>query len=335
MIFAENDTDDVASFPIPNVELNNGLKMPIIGLGTSEFHLQNGPTNTAELSKVRGAVEMAIDVGYRNIDTAFYYGNEGEIGEALKKKISEGVVKREYLFINIQLWNTFHRPEHVLQGLKKSLKNLQLDFVDCFLVHMPVGFKFTDEDTKYPADKDGKVLFDAVDHVEMWREMEKAVDLGLAKSIGLSNFNQKQIQHVLDSCRIKPAVLQIETHAYLMQNKLFAFCKANQIVVVAYAPLGSKGRGQVEGTPILHDDPVVEDIATRLDITSAQVLLRYLVERGRCVIPKSTFKPHLQNNLEIFSFALSEDDLGRLDQLDRNVRYFPFEQLRGSPEYPF
>ncbi|OQV21053.1 Prostaglandin F synthase 1 [Hypsibius exemplaris] len=310
----------------PSVRLINGEMMPLIGLGT----WQSRP------GEVGSAVEYALDVGYRHIDTAHLYGNEEEIGAAIRKKINEGVIKREDLFVTTKLWCTSHRPERVLEALNLSLKKLQLAYVDLYLIHGPVGFQYIDENTMFPMDNNGKFKLDQVDHALTWKELEKAVDQGLAKAIGLSNFNHKQIQHILDTCRIKPANLQVECNAYLNQGPLYDFCTKNQITFTAYGPLGSPGRLDIRsGDPVLLEDPLVLEIAKRHNKTPAQILNRYLIERGRATIPKSTNRERIKENFAILDFVIPEADLLQLDGLNRDLRLFRFDFIKENPAYPF
>ncbi|XP_055333036.1 uncharacterized protein LOC129584749 [Paramacrobiotus metropolitanus] len=310
----------------PSITLNNGQKMPMIGLGT----WQSKP------NEVKQAVEYALDIGYRHIDTAFVYGNEKEIGEALKNKIKEGVVKREDVFIVTKLWSTYHRPEKVEEAIKKSLANLQLDYIDLYLIHNPAGAKFVDEQTLFPRDADGKAIYERTDHALIWKEMEKAVDQGLIRAIGLSNFNKRQIQNVIDNARIKPANLQVECHAYFMQKPLYEYCKQNGITLTSYGPLGSPTRMTINpDDPVLLEDPLLQEISKKYNKTPAQILNRFLIERGRITIPKSVNKDRIKENFNLFDFKFEDGDLAKMDSLDKNHRYFKFEFVGDSEDFPF
>lgn len=210
--------------------LPSGFKIPSVGLGTWR----------APNEEIEKALNSALEIGYRHIDTAPVYMNEKAIGNVLKQWLSTGRLKRDELFVCTKLPPFGNRASTVEKYLRNSLDDLQLDYVDLYLIHTP--FTVPETDGPFQADDDGNCVLDiAPKHVDTWRKMEEMVDLGLAKSIGLSNFNQSQIQRLLDNCRIQPANLQVEVHAYFQQYDLVEFCHRNNIVVTAYSPLGSKG----------------------------------------------------------------------------------------------
>ncbi|XP_050080794.1 aldo-keto reductase family 1 member B1-like [Anopheles maculipalpis] len=310
---------------VPNAIFKNGNSIPMFGLGT-----WNSPPG-----QVAQAVKDAIDVGYRHIDCAHVYQNEHEVGEGIAAKIAEGVVKREDLFVTSKLWNTFHRPDLVEGACKTTLKNLKLDYLDLYLIHWPVGYKEGSE--LFPMGPDGKTfLFSDADYVDTWPEMEKLVDAGLVRNIGLSNFNAKQVQRVLDIARIAPVTNQIECHPYLHQSKITSFCAANGIIVTAYSPLGSPARPWVKADdPVLMDDAVVGELAKKYDKTTAQILIRYQIQLGHVVIPKSVTKERIVSNFDVFSFQLDEEDMKRLAGLERNGRICPESSAFGHPHHPF
>lgn len=186
------------------------------------------------------AVRDAIDAGYRHIDCAYNYLNEAEVGTGIKSKIDQGIVKREDLFVCSKLWNTFHRPDLVEPALQNSLKDLQLSYLDLYLIHFPTAFQ--EGGDRYPKDEQGKVVFSNVDFCDTWKAMEELVHKGLVKSIGISNFNSKQMERILACASIPPAVNQIEVHPYMSQTKLVEFCKAKNVAVTAYSPLRSQDR---------------------------------------------------------------------------------------------
>lgn len=308
----------------PCVTLNNGRKMPMLGLGT-----WGSPPG-----EVVQAVKDAIDIGYRHIDCAHVYENEHEVGAGLTAKISEGVIKRDDIFITSKLWNTFHRPDLVRSACETTLKNLGLEYVDMYLIHWPTGYKEGAE--LFPADADGNSIFSDVDYVDTWKELEKLVDDGLCKSIGLSNFNSKQIERVWEVARIKPANNQIECHPYLTQKKLMEFCKKKNIVVTAYSPLGSPNRPWAKpDDPVLMKDPKIIAIAEKYNKSPAQILIRYQLDRGNVVIPKSVHKERIASNFDVFGFELSSEDLAAIDGFDCNGRFVPLSTAYGHPHHPF
>jgi len=290
------------------IPLNNGLSMPALGLGTWK----------SKPGEVKAAVEAAIDAGYRHIDCAFVYQNEKEVGEALTKKISEGI-KREDLFITSKLWNTKHAASDVRPALEGTLKDLQLNYLDLYLIHWPIGWRAGEE--IFPKDSQGKLVYSEVHFNESWPEMEKAVDDGLVKSIGLSNFNSKQIDEVCSAARIKPSVLQVECHPYLIQEELINHCKKLNIVFTAYSPLGSPDRPWAkDGEPSLLEDPKLLEVGKKYNKTPAQVCIKWQIQRGVSVIPKSVTASRIKQNSDIFDFELTANDMKLVDSFHRGWR---------------
>lgn len=202
-------------------------------------------------------IKDAIDVGYRHFDCAHFYGNEDEIGEAINAKLKEGVVKREELFITSKIWNTFQRKDLVRPALETTLKNLGLPYIDLYLIHWPTAYK--EGDSLLPMGENGKLLFSDADYLDTYKELEKLVDAGLTKSIGISNFNAKQVDRIVANARIQPVTNQVECHPYLNQNKLAAHCHAKKIILTSYSPLGSPYRpwAKAGDPPALFDDTKV------------------------------------------------------------------------------
>ncbi|XP_057668948.1 aldo-keto reductase family 1 member B1-like [Diorhabda carinulata] len=311
---------------VPLIKLNNGRTIPAFGLGTWK----------SKPGEVTQAVKDAIDAGYRHIDCAYYYENEAEVGAALKEKIASGVVKREELFITSKLWPSFMRPDLVEPTLKESLKNLCLDYLDLYLIHWPAALKEGGALLPKRPDHDVLCVFSDVDYIDTWKAMEEVAKKGLAKSIGVSNFNKRQLERVLENATIKPVNNQIECHPYLNQKKLIAFCKSKNIAVTAYSPLGSPDRPWAKPTdPILTEDPKVKAIAEKYKKSSAQVILRYLFQQGVIPIPKSVNKKRITENINIFDFELTPEDVAVFDTFDCNGRVCWFVEAVGHPHYPF
>ncbi|KAJ8961890.1 hypothetical protein NQ318_021508 [Aromia moschata] len=299
---------------VPKVKLNNGHQIPIFGLGTWK----------SKPGEVEQAVKDAIDLGYRHIDCAHVYGNEKEVGAALSAKFKEGVIKRDDIFITSKLWNTYHRPDLVEKNIRITLKDLGLDYLDLYLIHWPLAYK--EEGENFPFDANGKIQFSEVDYVDTWKAMEELVRKGLTKSIGVSNFNKRQIERILSIATIKPALNQ-ETHRLL---QIEGHCGDG------VQPLGSPDRPWAKpGEPQLLDDLKLKELAAKYKKTPAQILLRYQIERGVVTIPKSVTKSRIEQNFTIFDFSLSKDDVAYLDTFDCNGRFCPMTGGLGHPHHPF
>lgn len=293
----------------PLVNLSNGKSVPIVGLGTWK----------SKPGEVKQAVKDAIDAGYRHFDCAFIYQNENEIGEALQEKIGDGSVKREDLFITSKCWNTFHSRDKVFECLKKSLSLLKLDYLDLYLIHWPLGYK--EDGELFPKDENGKFLYSDIDYLETWKAMEDCHKKGLVRSIGLSNFNSVQIKRICSNATIKPVMLQVECHPYLTQSSLIEFCKDLNIAVTAYSPLGSPDRPWAKpDDPQLLEEPKIKEIGNKYNKSSAQVLLRYQVQRGVIVIPKSVTKQRIISNIQLFDFELTPEEMETITSFNRNYR---------------
>lgn len=234
----------------------------------------------------------------------------------MNAKINDGTIKREDIFVVSKLWNTYHKPSLVRGALETTLKNLNLSYIDLYLIHWPHAYKEGGE--LFPTDASGKVQYSDADFVETWKEMEKAVDDGLAKSIGISNFNKRQIERLLASARIPPAVNQVECHPYLPQLKLSEFCQSKNIAITAYSPLGSPTRPWVKpDDPVLLDEPKLKSIAAKYGKEVGQLLIRYQIERNHIVIPKSVTKSRIISNFNVFDFKLSVDDIKEIESFAR------------------
>ncbi|KFD72200.1 hypothetical protein M514_01386 [Trichuris suis] len=293
------------------ITLHNGVRMPTLGYGT---WLSNG-------DPLRTGLKKALDVGYRHVDTAYLYGNEDIVGDVLKQWFASGSGKREDVFITTKLSAKYHRRLDVERSLKESLEMLQLDYVDLFLIHTPMGNKCSDERTMDIVNE--RCVPDPVDHLETWKGMEDVLNKGLTRAIGLSNFSIPQMQRILDNCSVKPHNIQVECHLYWPQFELHDFCKKHNISFTAYAPLGSPGRLTHPLTIIGMDvskqsdplnDTLVKDIAAKHGKSSGQVLLKWLLQRDMIVIPKSTSPAHILENFQLFDFELSSEEMKMLNE---------------------
>ncbi|XP_030405283.1 1,5-anhydro-D-fructose reductase-like [Gopherus evgoodei] len=277
---------------------------------------------------VQEAVEVALDAGYRHVDCAYFYQNEAEIGAAFQKKFGEGKLKRDELYVVSKLWNIFHAPQDVKPAFLKSLTMLNLDYLDLYLMHSPMGFPNISGELM--PQKDGLLLQSDVDYVDTWRAMEKLVDEGLVKSVGVSNFNVSQLERLLSVCRIKPAANQVELHPYLTQPELVEYCKSKGIVLIAYSPFGCPAlpcpSGENSPVPLL-ENPTVNEIAQKHGKTSAQVLIRFHIQRGIATIPKSITPTRIVENAEVYDFHLTRKEIQMLEGLNCNTRFIKWNLL--------
>ena len=278
-----------------SVRLSSQATQPMVGLGTWQ----------APKGQVRDAVKAALETGYVHLDCAAAYANEDEVGEALEDAFARGVATRADLFVTSKLWNDRRRPEDVRAGLLQTLKDLRLEYLDLYLIHWPVCWR---RGTLMQDDADASIL-------ECWRELERCVDEGLIRSIGVSNFSRPKLEELIRDARVKPAVNQIESHPLLPNTELVRWCQSNDIAVTAYSPLA-------QGGAVFADSTVVS-IADKHGVTPAQVLLRWNVERGVVVIPKSVTPKRIAQNAEVFGFGLDDDDMRRMESLDANVTTTP------------
>jgi 2,5-diketo-D-gluconate reductase A len=261
---------------VPTIDLNDGHTIPQLGFGV----FQIDPAETAR------AVSVALEVGYRHIDTAEMYGNEKEVGEAVR---ASGLDRAD-VYITSKLSNSFHRPDDARRAFEETLSALGSDHVDLFLIHWPLP-----------------TLYDG-DFVSTWRTLEEFRQDGRARSIGVSNFEVEHLQRLADESDVVPAVNQIELHPYLLNDEVRAYGQAHDIATQAWSPIA---QGDVL------DDPAITAIAGRLGRSAAQVVLRWHIQRGNIVFPKSTTRARIEENFELFDFELEDDNVERIDALDR------------------
>eukprot|EP00058_Branchiostoma_floridae_P008366 XP_002593854.1 hypothetical protein BRAFLDRAFT_75685 [Branchiostoma floridae] len=308
----------------PAVRLCTGVSMPLLGLGTWASR-----QNECYLS-----VKTALQVGYRHIDTAEFYRNEKEIGQALQEQFTAGL-RREEVFVTSKLWNTRHHPDDVLPACQRSLTDLGLDYLDLYLMHFPVAY--ARGDNLLPYDDKGQASTMDIHFMDTWKAMEKLVDAGLVKAIGVSNFNISQMEEVLTNGRIKPAVNQVESHPYLGCHRLLEYCTAKDVVLTAYCPIARPGSKEAEqyGVASLLQDPVIVEISKNHGKTPAQVCLKWQVQRNVVVIPKSVSLARIQENSQLFDFELSEAEMSSINRLDKNGRMVWFQPSNTHPLWPF
>lgn len=295
--------------------------MPLIGLGLWKL----------DSSSVADTVVAAIKAGYRHLDSACDYGNERAVGEGIRRAIDEGLCTREELFVTSKLWNTYHRGEHAEMAIEKTLDDLGLDYVDLYLIHFPIALKFVPFETRYPPewihdpDADSPVMeSDAVPLAETWHAMERIAQAGMCRDIGVCNYGVSLLRDLLSYAQRPPAVLQIESHPYLTQEKLIRFCREEDIAVTAFSPLGALSYlelGMASEHESVLDTEVVKDIAKRVMRTPAQVVLRWGIQRGTAIIPKTSRIERLGENAALFDFELNDADMSAITGLNRNQRF--------------
>ncbi len=298
-----------------------GQLMPAVGLGLWKL----------DLDEVADTVYNAIKTGYRHLDSAADYGNEKQVGEGIARAIADGLCRREDLWITSKLWNTFHRQEHVQAACKKSLDDLGIEYFDLYLVHFPIALKYVDFNDRYPpewifnpGDEYPAMEPDAVPLSETWTAMEGLVENQLARKIGVCNYSAVLLHDLMSYARIKPAMLQIESHPYLTQEALIRTAQAYNIAVTAFSPLGALSYVSIDmataGDSVL-SEPVVIKAAERAGATPAQVVLRWGVQRGTAVIPKTSKAERLMENLSLSNFSLTDDEMASISSLNQNRRF--------------
>src|SRR5437764_10933482 len=284
--------------------LSNGSgAIPALGFGT----LIPDPVAT------KNATKAALEAGFRGLDTAERYRTEKEVGEAMKEVFNAGQIKREDVFVATKLWNTNHRPERVKPAFEASLKRLQLDYVDLYLIHTP--FAFQPGGVQDPRDANGSVIYDEeVTLLETWGALEKLVSEGKCKAIGLSDVGLEKVREIFEAATIKPAVVHVESHPYLPEWELLEYCRKNGIVLQAFAALGHSSE------PKLLEDPVITAIAKRVDKTPAQVLLAWGIQRGTALLTTSKTPSRIKENFDVST--IPEDAMREISEgIKSRVRF--------------
>lgn len=276
MAYKECNNERETTVHIPTTTLHNGVKMPMIGLGVYK---------AKEGDEVKQAVKTALEVGYRSIDTATVYENESGVGEAIR----ESGIPREDLFITTKVWNDDQGYEETLEAFEKSLKKLQMDYVDLYLIHWPVRGKY----------------------VDTYRALEKLYEEGKVRAIGVSNFHKHHLELLLPNCKVKPMVNQVELHPMLTQFELCNYCQDEQIQMEAWSPLMRGGE--------VFQHPIIQAIANKYEKTPAQVILRWDIQSGIVTIPKSVTPSRIKENFTIFDFALTEEEIRQINTLNRDL----------------
>ncbi len=303
------------------IPVHGGASLPSVGLGL--WKIDNA--STAKM------VETAIECGYRHIDAACDYGNEREAGEGICRALDRGYCRRDELWVTSKLWNTFHRREHVRPAMERSLSDLGLDYLDLYLVHFPITLKYVSPELRYPPGwffdpnlAEPRMEVDSVPIAETWQALEDLQTAGLVRHIGISNFGCALIRDLLSTARVRPSVLQVESHPYLVQPKLLRYCQQEQIAFTAFSPLGAGSYvslGMAEASDSVLQQETVQSLAARHRKSAAQIVLRWGVQRGTAVIPKTSRVERLKENISIYDFTLSDEEMQQLNALDRHQRY--------------
>jgi len=303
-----------------SLTLSDGARLPAIGLGLWKVP----KPSAAEL------VCQAIRAGYRHLDCACDYGNEAEVGAGIASALSASECRREELWVTSKLWNTYHARAHVRPALERSLRDLKLDYLDLYLIHFPIAQEFVPFETRYPpewffdpTESAPRMKFAQVPLAETWAAMEDLVTAGLVRHIGVCNYGTALLRDLLSYARIRPSVLQVELHPYLTQEKLLRLTREEGIAVTAFSPLAAQSYHAIgmAGSESVFDESVVCAAAQAHGKTPAQVVLRWGVQRGTAIVPKTARPNRLAENLALFDFMLTADEMEAISALNRNRRF--------------
>jgi len=270
---------------------------------------------------------QAIKEGYRRLDCACDYGNEKEVGEGIANAIKDGLCTREELFVTSKLWNTYHKPEHVPLACQRSLTDLQLSYLDEYLIHFPISMEFVPFEKKYPPEwvnLDGKMVVVPNDICATWKAMEDLVSNGMAKTIGVCNFSIQLLRQIFSTCTIRPSTLQVELHPQNSQQKLARFAHENGMNITAFSAFGSVSYVVLSMSTeedSLFSNPKIVKIAEAKKKTPAQILIRWAMERGVFPLTKTVNRNRMKENRDVFDFSLTSDDMAVINGLNENRRY--------------
>ena len=304
----------------PTIRLADGEELPSIGLGCWKVANEDAPS----------LVEQAVRAGYRHLDCACDYGNEAAVGAGIRRVIDAGLCSRDDLWVTSKLWNTYHAREHVRPAAERSLRDLGLDYFDLYLVHFPIAQTYVPFDERYPpgwfdpSQLNPRMEPAAVTLAETWGAMEDLKRAGLTRNIGVSNYSVGLLRETLNAASIKPAVLQVELHPFLTQEKLLRFCRENGVAVTGFSPFGAGSYvplGMASAADSVLENPEVKLIATAHGKSPAQVVLRWGIQRGTAVIPKTSRPDRLAENIAVFDFELTEAEMKTITGLDRGQRF--------------
>ena len=306
---------------IPSMSLTSGDCIPVVGLGLWKVSRE----------ETAGLVQAAIRAGYRHLDCACDYGNEAEVGQGIRAALAAGACRRDELWITSKLWNTYHARAHVRPAVERTLRDLQVDYLDLCLIHFPIAQEYVPFEVRYPPEwlfdptaPDPRMRFAKVPLSETWMAMEALVRAGRVRNIGVCNYNCALLRDLLSYATIAPAVLQIELHPYLTQDRLVRLCREAGIAVTGFSPLGALSYlslGMAKREESVLEQAVVCAAAQRHGKTPAQVVLRWGIQRGTAVVPKTSRPERLVENLALFDFELATDEMAAISALNCNRRF--------------